>query len=50
MLNVPEWQKSGGHRPTTDSFPHEGTQAEKDAWVAAKPLPKDGAWYGGNQR
>lgn len=48
LLNVPEWQK--GTRSTGAGFPHDGTDAEKDAWVAAQPLPTDGAYYGGSAR
>ena len=36
-------------RPATP-FPTNGTEAEKDAWVRAQPLPTDGAYYGGSRR
>ncbi|HET6627053.1 MAG TPA: hypothetical protein VFG63_11760 [Nocardioidaceae bacterium] len=48
LLNVPEWHRSA---PTVGgTFPTNGTEAEKDAWVKAQPLPADGAYYGGSAR
>lgn len=44
--------RRGKPRPTPvgGSFPVNGTDAEKDAWVKAQPLPADGAYYGGSAR
>ena len=51
LLNVPEWQKGATSRPRPATpFPANGTEAEKDAWVRAQPLPTDGAYYGGSRR
>ncbi|HET6916620.1 MAG TPA: hypothetical protein VFH56_11075 [Acidimicrobiales bacterium] len=33
-----------------EGFPVNGTQAEKDAWAKSRPLPTDGAYYGGSRR
>lgn len=52
LLNVPEWQRhrTGRPGPQATPFPVNGTEAEKDAWVKAQPLPADGAYYGGSAR
>jgi hypothetical protein len=44
--------RRGGTRPAPvgGPFPTNGTEAEKDAWVKAQPLPADGAYYGGSRR
>lgn len=45
-LNGEHWNDE---RPAARTpFPADGTQAEKDAWVRAQPLPTDGAYYGGS--
>lgn len=50
LLNVPEWQRSVSTGRKGPAFPVNGTEAEKDAWVKAQPLPVDGAYYGGSAR
>lgn len=51
LLNVPEWQRSAGRSDDTyPPFPVNGTEAEQDEWVRNKPLPTDGAYYGGSAR
>ena len=50
LLNVPEWQRGLRTARPSQPFPTDGTEAEKDAWVKAQPLPTDGAYYGGSRR
>lgn len=52
-LNGERWADEPPRTPPSgypEGFPVNGTEAEKDAWVSSRPLPTDGAYYGGSRR
>lgn len=52
-LNGERWADDDAEAVGDDTyppFPVNGTEAEQDEWVRNKPLPTDGAYYGGSAR